>query len=135
MGTDSWNGWVGFAALLTLIVGMIDFVMGLVAIIRGEYYTIHGDQLIIFDTTTWGWITLLIGIAIVLVGLMLANGSSFARWLTIVVVSVNLLSNLGWLGNSAYPLWSLTLVALQIIVLYALTARWNDAGAAASPVV
>ena len=130
MGTDSWNGWVGFAALLTLIVGMIDFVMGLVAIIRGEYYTIHGDQLIIFDTTTWGWITLLIGIAIVLVGLMLANGSSFARWLTIVVVSVNLLSNLGWLGNSAYPLWSLTLVALQIIVLYALTARWNDAGAA-----
>ena len=131
MGTDSWNGWVGFAALLTLIVGMIDFVMGLVAIIRGEYYTIHGDQLIIFDTTTWGWITLLIGIAIVLVGLMLANGSSFARWLTIVMVSVNLLSNLGWLGNSAYPLWSLTLVALQIIVLYALTARWNDAGAAA----
>ena len=135
MGTDSWNGWVGFAALLTLIVGMIDFVMGLVAIIRGEYYAIHGDQLIIFDTTTWGWLTLLIGIAIVLVGLMLANGSSFARWLTIVVVSVNLLSNLGWLGNSAYPLWSLTLVALQIIVLYALTARWSDSGAAASPVV
>jgi len=130
MGTDSWNGWVGFAALLTLIVGMIDFVMGLVAIIRGEYYAIHGDQLIIFDTTTWGWITLLIGIAIVLVGLMLANGSSFARWLTIVAVSVNLLSNLGWLGNSAYPLWSLTLVALQIIVLYALTARWTSAGAA-----
>ena len=135
MGTDSWNGWVGFAALLTLIVGMIDFVMGLVAIIRGEYYAIHGDQLIIFDTTTWGWVTLLLGIAIVLVGLMLANGSSFARWLTIVVVSVNLLSNLGWLGNSGYPLWSLTLVALQIIVLYALTARWSDSGAAASPVV
>ena len=135
MGTDSWNGWVGFAALLALIIGMIDFVMGLVAIIRGEYYAIHGDQLIIFDTTTWGWITLLIGIAIVLVGLMLANGSSFARWLTIAIVSVNLLSNLGWLGNTAYPLWSLTLVALQIIVLFALTVRWNSAGSTASPAV
>ena len=132
MGTDGWNGWVGFAALLTLIVGMIDFIMGLVAIIRGEYYVIHGQQLIIFDTTTWGWITLLLGIAIVLVGLALANGSSFARWLTIVVVSLNLLANLGWLGNSAYPLWSLTLVALQIIVLYALTARWSRTGAAAA---
>ena len=94
MGTDSWNGWVGFAALVALIIGMIDFVMGLIAIIRGEYYAIHGQQLIIFDTTTWGWLTLLMGIAIVLVGLALANGSGFARWLTIVVVSVNLLGNL-----------------------------------------
>ena len=72
MGTDSWSGWVGFAALLALIIGMIDFVMGLIAIIRGEYYAIHGQQLIIFDTTTWGWLTLLMGIAIVLIGLMLA---------------------------------------------------------------
>ena len=90
-GNGFWNGWVGFAALLALIIGMIDFIMGLIAIIRGEYYAIHGQQLIIFDTTTWGWVTLLMGIAIVLVGLMLANGSSFARWLTIIVVSVNLL--------------------------------------------
>ena len=128
MGTDSWSGWVGFAALLALIIGMIDFIMGLIAIIRGEYYAIHGQQLIIFDTTTWGWLTLLMGIAIVLVGLALANGSGFARWLTIVVVSVNLLGNLGWLGNTGYPLWSLTVVALQIIVLYALTARWSRRG-------
>lgn len=134
MGTDSWNGWVGFAALLALIIGMIDFVMGLIAIIRGEYYAIHGQQLIIFDTTTWGWLTLLAGIAIVLIGLMLANGSSFARWLTIVVVSINLIGSLSWLGNTGYPLWSLTLVALQIIVLYALTARWNSAGASAPAV-
>jgi hypothetical protein len=130
MGTDSWSGWVGFAALLALIIGMIDFIMGLIAIIRGEYYAIHGQQLIIFDTTTWGWLTLIMGIVIVLVGLALANGSSFARWLVIVVVSVNLLGNLAWLGNTGYPLWSLTVVALEIIVLYALTARWSSTGAA-----
>jgi hypothetical protein len=130
MGTDSWSGWVGFAALLALIIGMIDFIMGLIAIIRGEYYAIHGQQLIIFDTTTWGWLTLIMGIVIVLVGLALANGSSFARWLVIVVVTVNLLGNLAWLGNTGYPLWSLTVVTLEIIVLYALTARWSSAGAA-----
>ena len=131
MGTDSWSGWVGFAALLALIIGMIDFIMGLIAIVRGEYYAIHGNQLIIFDTTTWGWLTLLMGIVIVLLGLALANGSGFARWVVIIAVSVNLLGNLAWLGNTGYPLWSLTVVALEIIVLYALTARWSSAGAAA----
>jgi hypothetical protein len=42
---------------------------------------------------------------------------------------VNLIAQLSWLGNSAYPLWSLTVIALEIIVLFALTARWEDAGA------
>ena len=42
------------------------------------------ERIIIFDTTTWGWIMLLLGIAIVLVGLSLSMGSGFARWLVIV---------------------------------------------------
>src|SRR3954447_12040080 len=87
----SWGGWIGFAALLTLIIGTIDFMMGLIAIVRGEYYAIHGNALIVFDTTAWGWITLLIGIAVILVGLALANGSGFARWLVLIIVSFNLL--------------------------------------------
>jgi hypothetical protein len=124
---DRWNGWVGFAALMAMIMGMIDVIMGLVAVIRGEYYVIHGSQLIIFDTTTWGWISILLGVALVLIGMSLANGAGWARWVTIIAVAANLLTNLGWLGNSAYPLWSLTLVALQVIVLFALTARWKQA--------
>lgn len=129
MGNDSWNGWVGFSALLVIIVGMMDFIMGLIAIIRDEYYAITPSNIIIFDTTTWGWIMLLLGIAIVLVGLSLSMGSGFARWLVIVIVAFNLIANLGFLGNGVAPLWSLTIVALQIIVLYALTARWSAAGA------
>ena len=128
MGTDSWNGWVGFAALLALIIGMIDFVMGLIAIIRGEYYAIHGRAADHLRHDDVGLADAADRIVIVLLGFALANGSSFARWLVIVVVSVNLLGNLSWLGNTGYPLWSLTVVALQIIVLYALTARWKDAG-------
>ena len=74
--------------------------------------------------------TLLIGIAVMLVGLGLAGGSGFARWLVIVLVMVNLMGQLTWLGNSGYPLWSWTVVMLQIIVMYALTARWSSAAAA-----
>jgi hypothetical protein len=48
----------------------------------------------------------------------------------IILIAVNLLGQIGWVGSSQYPIWALTMVALQIIVLYALTARWSDAGAA-----
>ena len=118
-------GWIGFAGLMMLIIGSLDFFEGLIAIARGQYYLIHGNQLVVFDTTTWGWITLIWGVVLVLAGLALLSGSAFARWFTIVVVSLNILGQLGWLGANAYPLWALVIITLNIIVLYALTARWE----------
>ena len=97
----------------------------MIAIIRGQYFVIHGNQLIVFDTTTWGWITMIWGIVLFLAGLALWGGSGWARWLTIVLVSLNTLAQLSWLGNTQYPLWSLTIIFLSIFVIYALTARWG----------
>jgi hypothetical protein len=42
---------------------------------------------------------------------------------------VNFITQLGFLGNTQTPLWSLTVIALNIIVLYALTARWAESQA------
>jgi hypothetical protein len=123
----AWSGWIGFAGLMILIIGSIDFFEGLIAVIRGEYYAIHGGQLIIFDTTTWGWITMILGVILFLVGLGLVGGAGWARWTAIILLAVNLFAQLGWLGNTAYPLWTLTVITLEIIVLYALTARWSEA--------
>ena len=44
-------------------------------------------------------------------------------------MTVNLFAQLGFLGNSQYPLWALTALALNVVVLYALTARWSESGA------
>ena len=60
-------------------------------------------------------------------------GKGWARWLTIIFVSVNIFAQLGFLGNSQYPIWSLTVLALNIIVLYALTARWSESRAEMAP--
>jgi hypothetical protein len=117
-------GWIVFAAVVMITVGVLDFFEGLIAIIRDNYYVIHGDQLIVFDTTTWGWIMLIWGIVLFLAGLSLMGGSGFARWFTIVLAGLNVLGQLGWLGSTQYPLWTLTIIALNIIVLYALTVRW-----------
>ncbi len=127
VSSRAWSGWIGFAALMMIVIGSIDFFEGLIAVIRKGYYVATPNQIIVFDTTTWGWITMLIGVLLVLVGLGLTSGSGVARWTAIVILVFNLLAQLAWLGNTGYPLWTLTVIALEILVLYALTAGWKDA--------
>ena len=125
--SSTWSGWIAFAGWLMVIIGALDFFEGLIAVIRGQYYVLTANQIIVFNIRTWGWVTLIWGIVVVLAGLGLLSGAGWARWFTIVVASLNIIGQLGFLGASAYPLWSLTVLGLTIVVLYALIARWSDA--------
>jgi hypothetical protein len=126
MNTKSMAGWIAFAGMLMLIVGSIDFFQGLIALFEDEYFVVTRSGFLAFDLTAWGWILLIWGVLLALAGVGLLGGQGWARWFAIVVVSVNFIAQLGFLGNSQYPLWSLTVMALNIIVLYALTARWSE---------
>jgi hypothetical protein len=124
--SSTWTGWISFAGWLMVIIGMIDFFEGLIAIIRGSYYAVTPNQIVVVNLTTWGWVTLLWGIVLVIAGLALLSGQTWARWFTIVVASIGFILQLGFVGSSAYPLWSLSMLALTLVVLYALIVRWND---------
>jgi hypothetical protein len=128
-GKSGWTGWIGFAGVLMVVIGGIDFFEGMIAAIRGSYYAVTPNQIIVFDTTTWGWLTLIWGIVLVLVGFGLLAGATWARWVSIVAVSLNFFTQLGFTGSSQYPLWSLTGLILNIIVLYALIVHWDAAKA------
>jgi hypothetical protein len=130
MATSRWAGWIGFAGWLMVVIGSLDFFEGLIAVIRGKYYVLTPSQIVVFDLRTWGWITLFWGIIVALAGFGLLSRAGWARWFTIVVVSLNVLGQLGFVGSSQYPLWALTIVALSIVVLYALIVRWDEAQAA-----
>jgi hypothetical protein len=126
-------GWIGFAGMLLLIVGAIDFFQGLIALFEDEYFVVTASGFLVVDLTAWGWIMLIWGVLLVCAGLGLIAAQGWARWFAIVVVSVNFIAQLGFLGNSQYPLWSLTVMALNIIVLFALTARWTESVADLGP--
>jgi hypothetical protein len=122
-------GWIGFAGILMVILGGIDFLQGLIALFEDEYYVVTGSGFLVVDLTAWGWIMVIWGVLLVLAGLALLAGRSWARWFTIVVVTLNVFAQLGFLGNSQYPLWALTALALNVVVLFALTARWRESEA------
>jgi hypothetical protein len=126
MRTSAWTGWIGFAGWLMIVIGILDFFEGLIAVVRSEYYLLTANQIIIFDSTTWGWLTLLWGIVLVFIGWGLLSRSSWARWVSIVALTVNIVAQLGYFGSAAYPLWALTVLTLSIVVLYALIVRWDE---------
>jgi hypothetical protein len=124
---SAWTGWIGFAGIIMVVVGVIDAFQGLIAVIRGGYFArATPDQIIIFDSTGWGVIMIIWGIFLALAGRALLSGASWGRWFAIVAVCLNLIIQLLWVGSSAYPLWALVGISLSIIVLYALVVRWHD---------
>jgi len=126
---SSMAGWIGFAGIVMVILGFIDFFQGMIAVFDDKYYVVTASGFLVFDLTQWGWVMMIWGVLLVLAGLALAAGQGWARWFTIVVVGLNFFAQLGFLGNSTYPLWALTALALNVVVLYALTARWSESKA------
>jgi len=110
-----------------VMLGTFQAIEGLVALFKDTYFVTPRSGLVVsVSYTTWGWVHLLLGILVALAGLGVMAGQGWARWFAIVVVSLNFIAQLGFLGNSQYPLWSLTVMALNVIILFALTARWSE---------
>jgi hypothetical protein len=123
---EFWTEWVGFAGLMMVLIGILNVIQGMIAIVRDDYYVLTAEQIIVFDLTTWGWIMLIWGIIVGFAGWALATGAGWARWFTLVAASLNIILQLGFVGSGQYPLWALTVLALNVLVLYALTVRWSD---------
>jgi hypothetical protein len=124
----SWTGWVVFASIVLCVDGGINAVQGAVALSRDEYFLVRaGDRLLLTDYKTWGVILLVWAAVQLLAGVGLNSGKGWARVIAVIVACVSILIQTLFL--SAYPIWSVMIIALDVIVVYALTARWAEARA------
>ena len=117
-------GMVAFAGIMLALIGFFDILQGLTALFNDEYFAVRGGELLVFDFTAWGWITLIWGAVLVAAGFGLLSGRGGARVFAIVVVFINMIVQIAFLA--AYPIWSAIIIALDVFVLYALTARWDE---------
>jgi hypothetical protein len=118
------TGWTYFAGVLLFIVGSLDALWGLAAITNNDVVVVGGHGVIIADITTWGWIHLVLGSIMALTGLGLFAGSSGARLLAVVFVTINAISQVVWFPSA--PLWSFLMILLDVTIIYQLTARWEE---------
>jgi hypothetical protein len=123
--TTGWTGWVVFAAVFMIVTGAMNAIQGVAALIRDEaYWVTLGGTVLAFDITTWGWIHLIFGILLVIVGALLMRGSTFARVLGVILVALNLIAQFSW--TTLYPFWALIAIIIDVLIIYALVVHGRE---------
>jgi len=118
------SGWAAFAGCVMFLVGSLGALWGLGAILNDDVVLVGGQGVLIADITTWGWVHLFLGGAVALTGIGLLTGNGVSRWLAVLLVSVNAISQIVWFP--AAPLWSFLLILLDVTIIYQLTVRWEQ---------
>jgi hypothetical protein len=120
--TSGWAvGFILFAAIMMIMVGVFQALQGLIAIFENEFYVATRNYTFQFDATTWGWIHLLVGLLVAFAGWGLLSGRTWARTVAIILAVLSAVTN--FLFVPYYPFWSLLLVTLDVLVIWAVAAH------------
>jgi hypothetical protein len=118
-------GFTYFAAFMMILAGAFDALQGFAAIVKQSYYVVAPNYVYKFIVTTWGWINLILGIVILLAGAALLSGAVWARTIGVLMAILVGIANFMWLPY--YPVWSIIVIAICVIIVWALTAHGRDA--------
>lgn len=121
----AWSGWVIFSALLLMIIGVINVIQGIIGLIFPNRTVVTADRLYVVNANGFALMLIVFGAVLTCVGIGLLAMLPWARVAAIVLVALHAITQIGWLA--AYPVWSLLMLALDVVVLYALTAKWSQA--------
>ncbi|MGN6333068.1 MAG: DUF7144 family membrane protein [Motilibacteraceae bacterium] len=123
---SGWVGWVYFAGIMLVMLGAFQAIMGFTALFKDSYYWVSSDNLLVkVDYTGWGWTHLILGLVAVAAGLGVMAGQMWARVLGIAFAVISAVVNLAFVA--AYPFWSLVIIALDVVVIFALAVHGAEA--------
>jgi hypothetical protein len=126
---SSWTGWVGFAAVLLGMVGIFQTIAGVTALVNDEFYAVGKNGLVLeVDYSAWGWAHIVIGALLLIAAGSLFAGHMYGRVIGVIVATLSAIANL--LFISAYPAWSVLIIAIDVIVIYAIVVHGSERKAA-----
>ncbi|HTX08841.1 MAG TPA: hypothetical protein VME22_09530 [Solirubrobacteraceae bacterium] len=110
-------GWILFAALMFVIAAGLNVIWGIAAVSASHFFVANAHY-ILSDLNTWGWIAIGLGAVEALTAVLIWRRNAFGRWFGVALAGVATL--VAMISIPAYPFWSLTLVALYVLVAYGL---------------
>lgn len=110
------------AALLLIVAGTVALLQGIAAVAKDDVFVVGVEYTYKFDLTAWGWIHIVLGIIGILVAFGLFTGAAWARVCAIGIASISIVANFLWLPY--YPLWAILIIALDVVVIWAV-ATWR----------
>jgi hypothetical protein len=113
-----------FAGVLMIMAGGFQTLSGVVALFENEFFVSTRNYVMKFDATTWGWIHLLLGLLVLFAGFAVLSGQVWGRTIGVILAVLSALSNFAFIPY--YPFWSLAIIALDVFIIWALTAHGRD---------
>ena len=110
-------GWLLFAATMLGLGGCLSIIDGIIGLSKSSFYAAN-SRYVFSDLRTWSWLMLIVGALLIIAAMGVFTGSAFARWFGIFAASLSLLAHFS--AAQAYPLWTLIMITLDILVIYAL---------------
>ena len=124
-GYSGWVGWIAFAGVIMMMLGTFHVIQGLVALFNDEYYLVGSSGLVLsLDYTAWGWVHVIAGAILVAAGLGVFGGQVWARTVGVATAMLSAIVNVAFLA--AYPVWSLMMIALAVVLILALTVHGSE---------
>jgi hypothetical protein len=117
-------GWTYFAAFIMMMVGVWHAIAGLAAIVNDDFLVLTQEYVFKFDSSTWGWIHLILGIVVVFAGFGLFTGAVWARTVGVIMAMVSGIAAFAWLPYQ--PFWAFLMIFAAIAVIWALTTHGRD---------
>jgi hypothetical protein len=114
------HGIAVFAGVVMIVGGALQALEGLSGIVHDKYLVVAPSTIYAFDLTVWGVIHLLVGLALLVIGIALLRGQTWARVAGMIVAVVSAILNFAWLPYS--PLWAIMVIAVDILIIWALAA-------------
>jgi hypothetical protein len=112
-------GWLLFAGIMVFIAGVLNCIWGIAAIDQAQFF-VEDKKFIIEDLKTWGWIVLIIGVIQLIAAFSIWAGGEFGRWIGIIAASLSAIGAL--LSIPGFPLWSLCVFGVDLLIIYGLAA-------------
>jgi hypothetical protein len=112
------TGGAVFAATLMIIGGRFGILQGIALVANGSYYVQPANYWISTNASAWGWVLLIAGLVVFAAGFGVISGAAWARWLGIVMVSIQAFLN--FLFIPIQPWWSVTLIVVDLWIIHSL---------------
>jgi hypothetical protein len=106
---SGWAGWAAFAGILSVLVGTFQAIAGIVALFKDEVVFFGVKNIWLLDLTSWGWVHLVGGLLLILVGYGILTGQTWARVMGVLLAGLSAVWNFAWLP--VYPVWSLVVIS------------------------
>jgi hypothetical protein len=120
-----WTGWIVFASFMMFLVGSFQAIQGLVAIFDDGFYLVRENGLVVdVNYNVWGTAHLILGVLLMLCGAGVLTGNLAARTVGVILAGLSALANIAFIG--AYPIWSMIVITVDVLVIYALTVHGRE---------